>query len=118
MAAVQARKTDSQANQQSFAKVELWNQSQIRQSMQVLRYLHDLNIAHVLCKEKAKRDDAEIQNDDPSQNWGTLHQLRAIHSVSHPLVLSAPDIHPHVFRACLWGADYSHLVLQFFMSLK
>ena len=118
MASVHARKTDNPDNQKSFAQVESWNQSQVRQSTQVLRYLHDLNVEHVMCKEKAKRAEADLQNDDPSQNWGTLHQLRAVHSVSHPLVLSAPDIHPHVFRACLWGADYAHLVLQFFQALK
>ena len=117
-AAVRARKTDSKENQQCFDAIEKWNQCQIRQTRQVLRYLHDLNLEHVQCKEKAKRAEADLHNDDPSQNWGTLHQFRANHQVTTPLILPEPDIHPHIFRACLWGQDYAHLVLRFFLSLK
>ena len=69
-------------------------------------------------KEQAKSRDEHNQNDDPDQNWGTIHQARAHHQVAHPIALTQPDIHPHVFTACLWGADYAKLVLQFFLSLR
>ena len=102
VAAVTARKTDSHEHQQLFARVDAWNQSQIHQRRKVLRYLHDLNIAHVQRKEQAKSRDEHNQNDDPDQNWGTIHQARAHHQVAHPIVLTQPDTHPRVFTACLW----------------
>ena len=118
IAAVKARKTDHPDNHQLFARIEAWNQSQIYQTGKVLRYLLDLNLAHVQRKEQAKSRDAQNQDDDPDQNWGTIHLARAHHQVVNPVVISQPDIHPHVFTACLWGADYAKLVLKFFLSLR
>ena len=117
-AAVCARKTDHPDHHNLFATVEAWNQSQLYQTLCVLRYLHDLNLAHIQRKEQAKVSDDHNQNDAPNQNWGNIHQARAHHQVIQPLVISPPDIHPHVFTACLWGADYAKLVLQFFLSLR
>ena len=69
-------------------------------------------------KEQAQIQDGKYTHDDPSQNWGTIHQARAHHQLEHTLILPSPAIHPHVFTACLWGADYAQLVLKFFMSLQ
>lgn len=116
-AAVQARKTDLSSHNQMFREVEVWNQAQIRQTLQVLRYLLDLNMASVQCKEQAKRDKLSGSHDDPSQNWGNLHHSRAVYQVHNPLHFPMPEIHPHIFTACLWGAGYARLVLKFFCSL-
>ena len=69
-------------------------------------------------KEKVRQDNAADTHEDPGQNWGTIHQTRASFEISHPEILPLPDIHPRVFTACLWGADYAKLVLRFFRSLR
>ena len=72
------------------------------------------DLAHIANKEKTRLDNAADTHDDPDQNWGTIHHVRANFKISLPQILPIPDIHLHVFTACLWGADYAKLVLPLF----
>ena len=66
-AAVRARHTDAPDHHNAFGQIERWNRAQIHQTICVLKYLHDLNLAHMRIKKKSDKIMRQIRTRTPAR---------------------------------------------------